>query len=236
MQTVTAPTLSPSDLYAQAIGIRNGGDDRCHWCGSACQRILPHDDDPPIPFVKGSQNRRYAKCPGHAYVCMGCWRFRALRVTVNFLGGSLIDSRCPMDFSWLITETGVAALNPRQKTALYPVLLKPPLRFWLGLVEGMQSHLQLQVLNDLPTVQSDSPITFTFNGLPLTYTIYELEEGLRHGVSGKSPGVQTLIRFLGEYKLPMPNGKDVDEQRGKGRPRLEEINKPGRKVVAASGR
>src|SRR5260370_41828754 len=108
--------VTASDIFAISQGSRNQGDDICHWCGSPCRRLIPHDDTPYLPFTV---HRQPAKHPGHGFVCWGCWMWRRKRQTIHFFSGSYLDGKCAEDYSWLITERGSFALRPTD----YPALL-----------------------------------------------------------------------------------------------------------------
>lgn len=237
MEIPPRPVLA-SDLFAWSQGSRNTGPDECHWCTAPCARLLLHDDDPPIPFVKGSHLRRFAKRPANGYTCLGCWLFRKKRTTVQYLNGKLRDSSAPMEYSWWITEKGAWAIGKEDGPALYALLLKPPLRFSLSLVtEDTQNHLQLQtVCNAVSGIQAEQQLPFTLNGAPLTYTIYELEEALRGRQQGVAPGVRALTNFLGPC-VPLPVSlQTIPDNRGRGRPNnTDQPGKPNRKVMATSG-
>lgn len=226
-------TLSASDLFAIYSGGKNEGDQPCHWCGSPCRRIWQHDDVTPLPFQR---TITYARRPEHPWVCLGCWRWRWKRVTVNFIGGGLKDGVCAMDHSWWFSETEAYAVrldNAKDKAALYERVLHPPLRFCMALLEGSgnRNHLQLALANDnIGGVESTTPLEFTINSIRHTYTTYDLERALREGVQGKPPGVAALVRLLGEHKL----AETKDPQKGiKGGHALNEATKAVRKNVVA---
>lgn len=218
--------LTASDLYALAHGTKNEGEERCHWCGSACKREWLHDDPPPMIGVRC--DLRYTKIPGSHYYCRGCWLFKRNRITVNFLTGGYKDSQDPQKHSWFITETTSSVLElSKDKTELYEQLLSPPLRFTLALLDGVGStnHLQSMVVNDNTSgINANTPLLFTINDIVHTYTPYELDTGLKQGADGRIPGVRALIRLLGEYVRE-------EEKRGRGRPIKEE--KPNNKNVRA---
>ena len=223
-------SLSASDLFALSQGCVNHGDQQCHWCGSACDRTWTHDDVPSVPFMRSTTT---ARCPGNAWVCAGCWLWRRGSVTVNFLGGGQKDRQKAGNHSWLVTEEGAWALGTDSRQAAYDILLKPPRRFLLALRTDVPVLLQLALANDHIGLDTQTPIKFTLNNIPHTYTVYELAETLRHGPEGREPGARALLRYLGPVRLPEP----PPEVARVGRP-----NKPvqdGRstkKVIVASGR
>lgn len=212
-----AKLSTASQLYAMSQGAKCQGSEECHWCLAPCERRWLHDDDLPIPFVRSKST---AKRPSSLYVCTGCWLYRMPRITVRYLNGKLKDRQSPEKHSWLITEQDAFSLDPTDSPAIYNQLLSPPVRFALSFLtdRGTNNLLQLQLLNDLDTVLADTPLHFTIDNIPHTYTTYELEEALRHGVEGKLPGVRALIEHLGPYQIPEEKVK-----RGRGRPKTEEV-------------
>lgn len=177
--------------------------DRCHWCGSPCERTHFHDDPPIMPFSK--QPKSKAKCPSNAYICHGCYLWGRKRVTVNFLDGSFKDVQCAMNHSWIITKNDAKAINDESRLKLYPFLLKPDNSFVLCLLEKgtkEQNQLFLSILNDIAEIKGDTVLKFTLNNIPHTYTIYDLESALRNAEVGQSPGVRALINFCGPFTLP----------------------------------
>lgn len=54
----SASVPSPSDILAVSQAMRNEGEDRCHWCGSACERKWLHDDVAPLPFFRSRSTAR----------------------------------------------------------------------------------------------------------------------------------------------------------------------------------
>lgn len=168
--------------------------------------------------------------------------FRRPRITINFLEGDLKDSRSPVDFSWLITPDLARAVRPLTPT-IYKTLLKPPLKFILALIDEKSKHFpHLLHVNDFAKstdkemITADTPITFTFNCAPQTYTVYELEQTLlNNNTAGKMPGVQTLIKFFGpasaEDVAAIPPHEPVDPKKGKsasGRPSKDYLPADGR--------
>lgn len=230
-------SLSAADLYALANGGRNEGDQECHWCSSPAPRIWKHNEPPPLPFTRSTSP---ARRPSSPYLCFGCWRFSWKRVTLNFLSGGFKDGRCAVDSSILFTEQGVWIVRPGDKedaAALYPLLLKPPLRFGLMLLEGShRNNLGLGLVNDFPDgVKAETVLGFTINNIRHDYTPYELEEGLRNGAQGKSPGVQALMRLFGVVQLPPKEGARPEKmERGRPKP-LEDGRQLQKMVVAKSG-
>jgi hypothetical protein len=220
-----------SELYAISQGARNAGDQECHWCSSACGRLWMHDDPPPVPFRRSIST---AKRPNNQYICAACWLWRRKRVTIFFLDGSLLDGREACNYSSFINEDFHKGIDHKKPEAIYPLLLSPPSKFSLSIIESPSSKnlLQLQVCNDLPGIRAEDELSFTLDNIIHAYSIYELEEALKHGGDGKAPGVQALLRVFGKWKTEeMENGKE----RKRGRPTNEDRVTPEkvlRRVIA----
>lgn len=214
-----------SELYAISQGSKCDGFQSCHWCAAPCDRKWQHDDPPPEPFFRGP--RLPAKRPASAYICSGCRLFRRPLLTANYLSGGLKDRQCPLNLSLWITPEGAWALRAEDNDALHRVLLKPPLRFALILRDGLDAptnHLQLASANDHKAIQADTLLHFTINNIPHSYTVYELENVERNGVSGCEPGVGALARILRiEQASSLPGPTILDAKRGRGRPTIEEV-------------
>jgi len=203
---------NPIDFYITTQGMKNEGIFECYWCGAKCQQGFPHQE--PDPYL-GVKRTYLAKRPANKYQCLGCFTFRRTRVTIPFLSGGFKDGRSPLDYSWWISESEVRAVTDKCHKHLYEKLLQPPLKFVLSLLNDPKSknHLQLAIVNELSEIKADTPLCFNLNNTTMKYTIYELEEALRHGSVGKEPGVQALTKLLGPHNLP---------------PKPEDIRKPGR--------
>ena len=220
-----------SDLYAQATGVVNEGVDTCHWCGAACDRLVPHDDPPPMIGVR----RIPCKKPGNAYVCLGCQRYKRPRITVTFMDGSFMDRQNPCNHSWFLEPGKALGVKKECYSTLYKTLFSPPLLFSLALLDGPGPNLlQLMLVNDLVKIEACTPLAFTINGVPHHYTVYELEQAALEGPAGTEPGVQALLRLLGKppeecYKTKKPTAK-----RERGRV-LRDDGKVTKKVINASG-
>lgn len=207
MTEVSKKILVQGEMFAISQGIKCEGDLECHWCSAPCTREYLHDDPPPIAFYKSVSTAR--RVSSH-YVCKGCLAFRRNRTTVRFLNGGFKDGQAPMDHSWYFCDTGAWTLCPADTRKLYQTLLNPPLRFVLALLvngpvssgvllkEGMKNHLQLMIVNDCKEILGDTLLWYTINGVKHAYTVYELLEGLKSGISdGKEPGTRTLLELLG---------------------------------------
>lgn len=232
-------SLTASDLYALVNGCANQGPFECHWCGSRCNSLFPHDDNPVLPFVKSKEP---CKRPGNSYICWGCWNWRRKRVTVYFLSGvngkekGYADIQVINKHSWLITEKGAWALrHPIDYPMLLEFLSNPTCSYTLSIVtSGQTNFLQLAHANDMSIVDADTQMTFTFNNIPSHCSVYELEHAIKHGAEGKEPGIQTLFSLYKPSPKPSANGL---EKRGRGRPRKEEEENPqaAQRIVRRSG-
>ncbi len=236
-----------SFLYASSQGSKNtSGPYQCHWCGAMCGSFMRHDDslsrEIGIPF-----SRNGAKHPGNPYVCTGCWLWQRKRITIHYyhpepvtsgmplgLGSTITlkDSQAPRNHSWWITEEGAWCITPNNGLILQKALLTPPLRFTLMLLEGIDqiNHLHKAILNDLPEIKADTPLGFTINNIPHTYTVYELEQAIKNGPECKSPGINSLFKILNLHteKPPISDDDDLcfDKQPVKnpvGRPILQKV-------------
>jgi hypothetical protein len=235
-------TLSASDVYALAHGTRNSGDEECHWCASKCGRLWKHDEPPPVPFIRTiTTSLRRA----NLYICVGCWLWRRKSTTANYLEGGQRDRQEAQYHSWLFTPEGAWVVRPESLETLRERLLKPPLRFVLALLDGPRQANVLQLLkaNDVPEVQAATPLVFTINNIPHTYTVYELAEAIKTGdANGCEPGTAALLRILGLRKQSM-DLTDADTlqipeppKRGRGRPKpLDTAPTVLGKVISASG-
>lgn len=195
------PFPSAPAMYAAACGRECTGPDRCYWCGAPCPRLLPHDDPRPTLGMKANP---HARCPGNQYQCNGCWLFARKKVTVRWVAGDFTDGLTPARLSWWITPNAAAGIRPGPDShAMYAILLRPPLRFTLSLLAGTNqppNRLQMALANDHREIKAGTPLTFTINGIPFAYTVYELEEALKTGdASGCEPGVRELTKLLGDY-------------------------------------
>lgn len=231
--------LLPSTLFAGSQGATCEGPERCHWCSAPCTRRWTHDDPPPTPFQRSSLS---ALVPGSPWVCLACWMYRRKRVTVTTLAErKQIDGQCLMHHPWLATPEDILVITKDDHDALYETLLFPPLKFCLSLVgrDGKVKNLiQFAAVNDLEKIAADTELHFTLNNHPLSYTIYELEEGLKGGLDGRMPGVRALVDFLGPYRKP-GGVEEVKVKRERGRPKrnyeeLTEAQKVTRVIRQAS--
>lgn len=209
-----------SEFYAGSEGAACCGGQQCHYCTAPCTRLWRHREPPPVPFARSTTT---AKKPESPWMCQACWLWQRKRVTVHWLSGGFKDCLCAMDHSWLIREGCARAVRSECREELYKILLAPPLKFSLSLLEGDKpppNLLQLHLLNDNAEVKADTELHYTINNIPHAYTVYELEETLLHGEDGRMPGARALLRVLG----PMPGmvREEDKEKLRKGRPTVEE--------------
>jgi hypothetical protein len=197
---------SASDIYAISQGKHNTGALECHWCASKSDRTWMHDGDPVRMHVKKDPTiLRMA----NLYICSGCWHWRRKRITITFLDGTIKDSQCPMNHSWLITEKKARAIQKKDYSLLKSIILDPPLKFVLTLLAdsitsgklnaptSIENRIQCAKLNDNSAIKADTLIYFTLNNTPHTYTVYEMEQAIKYGSDGKLPGVRALTNLLG---------------------------------------
>jgi hypothetical protein len=240
-QSNSTPTAAAIFARSQGTDCVGNGYSRCHWCSSPCNGDFHHDDPPPIPFIR---SRSTAKCPTDPYICTGCWLWRRKHVTVTFLAGGMLDRQEARNHSWWITEENAWALRTNNDfKALFHLLVKPPKRFVLALRapgENIDTLIQLAVANDPGGIIAETPLHYTLNNIPLSFTVYELIEAIRNGPAPYGPGVNTLWAFLGEppdeLKLMYPPIKDEEDKRGRGRPAPKnDAKNTTKKLVTCSG-
>lgn len=237
--------LTAAMLYARAQGHECTGMFKCHWCGSPCSNHICHDDPPPVPFQRSNST---AKFPSEPYVCVGCQCWRWPKMTVVFMDGEYKDGQTAKNHSWFITPGNAWAIKLGKDgqaccEKLYEILIDPPLRFALALRGDeykVDTLIQLAIANDPGGILADTPLAFTIDNIPHSYTIYELTEAIRNGPSYYGPGVRALWRLLGEppaqLKEKFPGRTDRDEKKGRGRPATKQAAKDtAHKVVVASG-
>lgn len=236
-------------LYAKSQNHHCEGYHECFWCSSPTTTFLTLPPEfRPAPFVRKAE---YSLRPGSKFICIGCWLFRRNRVTIPFLSGGFIDSRCPVNYSWWISGQEASAIrdgNKEDYEALYDRLLNPPRQFLLSIVTDTlgipkQNRLQYAVVNDVQgEIDGETVFHFTIDHLKLTYTTYELEQALKNlHPEGVSPGVRALLDLLGAYK---PKSKiemmtaTVEKPQPKGRPKNEDKKneKSFNRVVRMSGK
>lgn len=204
--------MRASELYAACNGEKCEGQERCHWCLAPCDQKQRHDDVPFLPFVKSAQ---FPKYPSGPWICRGCWLWRRTSLSIKFLDGTIKDRHAPMSNSWWFDDKEIFGLRKMEGQKAYDLLLKPPLKFCMTILTGdrVKNFIHLAEANEFTEIKANTPIVFTLDNIRMEYTVYELEEGLRHGVDGKMPGVRTLIEFFGKVELPpLP-----DNPRGRGR-------------------
>lgn len=210
--------MRASELYAISQGSKCDGREKCYWCLGPCTQHWKHDDVPYLPFSKSSQLPKY---PGGHYICSGCWHWRRKSLTVNYLGGGQKDRQQPKDHSWIITKTGAYGITPAPSQHVIDYLTNPDLPFCLSIVtnDKIPNLIHLAEVNQPQELTAETLLEFTVDHTLFTYSIYELEEGLKYGREGKMPGVQALIKMFAVEK-----GKDEvnpikEEPRPVGRPK-----------------
>lgn len=236
--TSSNTSIPAPQLYAEANGAKCQGERRCYWCGSPCTSLLRHNESPVQIGVKVSVAVKVRSSP---YVCVGCWLFQAASTTARFMtSGQYMDRQQPSKHSWWITEKdarvirtfvsgevrsgGTAGQGRKGNTdhqALWESLLSPPPRFALALVTpGNPNLLQLTPVNshDFTTGEQNwkvgSPLSFTVDNVPYSFTHYDLREALKYGVTeGKEPGVRKLIEFLGPPPAHLTSGLRAELER-----------------------
>ena len=222
-----------TELYSNSQGYIHEGPDACHWCGSSCKRLVPHDDAKPIP---GQRFITTAKYPGNTYMCVGCWLWKRRRLTAFFLDGALKDGQSPQQHSWWIEPASCKAIAmPDCRQNLIDRLLQPPRQFALSFVRFLlQNPIHLCPVNNNESIRADLPLEFAVDGKPFSYTVYELQVALKEGPEGTENGVQELCRILDVRKPEVDEFAEDEEKRGRGRPPA--LVNLSRKVVVKSGR
>lgn len=207
----TLPITSASMLFAKSQGSHCHGDQRCHWCGSPTIRAahMRHDDEIP-PIAKKNWNKNLAKYPQEPYQCQGCWLWRRPGVTATFLTLRQPDEfhkkqwrvqrdrQTAVKHSWFITDDWAYTLEFNDRDALYKLLLSPPKRFVMALLDGEDNNrLHLALLNDHSgEIFKGTEHQFTVNNVPHTYTALGLDTALRGGAV-ESSGVRALLKMFG---------------------------------------
>lgn len=225
--------MRASELFALAHGTKCEGTEECHWCAGPCKRTHYHDDSPIRPHVRITST---AMRVANAFVCSGCWLWRRNSVTVRFLRGTLRDRQRAGDHSLWMTDKGWWGIEKLDHPELLNMLLDPPRRFTLALRTEGRNDLHRLSANDHSVLKADTPLAFTINNVPSTYTVYELKEAIKQrSTSGCEPGVRMLLDLLGFPEQPPPilgfktneeleaEVKETAAKRGRGRPRTETV-------------
>lgn len=208
-----------SELYALSQGAACSGPYTCYWCGGPCTERHIHGERPLGIGEKFPHPVSFRQSP---YYCVGCWLWQRPRLTAWYIDGETFrDGQTPRNLSWWFTEWSCVALEPGHGQYVYPLLLKPPLRFVLSVVaSGQANYVQLARANDNEQVKANTPLAFTVNGAAFTYTVGDLKQALRTGdANGCDAGVRELIGLFGPYKVPE---EPEEKKRGRGRPPLGE--------------
>lgn len=213
--------MRASELYARVEREPCQGMHKCHWCLAPCGDRYRHDDVPFLPFIKSSQLPKY---PASPWCCPGCWHWRKGPITISFPGGGYIDRQHRKAHSWYIDSEWAYALDVECGNWLVKKLLKPKGPFVLSLVtngERVPNLIHLMACNELSeNTTAETAFHFTIDHADYTYTVYELEEGLKNGPAGKSAGVREILRlFKLEKKEPIvPAPVQVQANAPVGRP------------------
>ena len=132
-----------SNFYAQICNRPNKGFSECHWCGAKASQGVIHDEPPPIPFIR-SATQKLAARQRNPWLCNGCVLWRQSSITTWSLQGKIKDGRSPMRCSWWLTEKSALEIRlPDDAQALWKLLLKPPLRFCLALLDYADALVKL---------------------------------------------------------------------------------------------
>lgn len=229
--TSTAATrpLLASELYAITQSRRCTGDEQCHWCGAPCTRDIMHDHEAPAEIARAIRLCWLETCtvPSSPWMCVGCQLWRRRSITVDFLADNSLpwaerakDRQTPQKHSWWIEpELTTLAIRPKDRPQLYKLLVNPPERFLLSLLDKRDTNLlQKCVVNDNPEVKADTPLHFTLDNVRHTYTVYELEEAIKSKqTTGKESGVKALVDYCGPCTLKEYR-EEKREPAGRGRP------------------
>ncbi len=223
-----------SELYARSQGAKCEGSEHCHWCYGPCSQKWTHDDIPFRPFSKSTQLPRFPQ--GH-WVCVGCWLWRRGSLTVNFLGKGYKDKQQNKNHSWLITEGDAWGLSDQSGELLFDKLLRPTGPFSLSITTEagrVPNLIHLMAVNDMHGSTAETNFNFTIDFALLNYTVYELEEALKHGPDGKSPGVHELWRLFHKEPIKLSTPEEpipvLTEPRGVGRPAVSSEKLKGREL------
>lgn len=224
-------SLTAAGIYALSQGARCQGTEECHYCGSACGRVLLHGEAIQIHLGRPAGGVRLR--PGNPYVCVGCWHWKRKKLTASFLSGGYKDGATPAAYSWFCTTSMAWALTHECGPKLYECLLKPPETFFLAVLDGDKppdNLIQTAIANHQSEPKADQLYRYTINNVIHAYTVYELEQAALHGVEGREPGVQALLRMYG--KIPaglvahVATDPPEDEKRDRGRPIKPEAGRP----------
>jgi len=236
-----------SELWALTQRQKCEGKYQCHWCSGPCDRGVPHDDLPPIPFIK---SKSLAKRPASPWICLGCENFRRKKRTVKFIDGNAWkDCQAATDHSWLLTlndrgQSDAKAIRRFEDSeAAYRALLKPPRTFTLALLDvplnggkaKTENLIHLWTINEnKQDWGTGDELAFTLNNVQFSYTIYELTTALStKDAPPMSPGVQALTNLFGIYP-PLEAKKDEPIPDAHNRPEWNLSQRQPRKTAAKS--
>jgi hypothetical protein len=157
---------------------------------------------------------------------VGCWLYRRKSITIFYLSGEgkerYADRQTLREHSWLLMADGIRGIRhdvANDVQSMYQFLLAPTTRFALALKVGEKdhNHIQLAAVNNHDIIKADTPLVFTINGVPHTYTVYDLEMAVKTGLEGREPGVRELINLFGPPPVKHED-KEEETKRGRGRP------------------
>jgi len=95
----------------------------------------------------------------------------------------------------------------------------------LGVKPANTNLVHKMKVNEHQSMTADTRLDFTLNNIPHSYTVYELEQGIKLGPDGREPGVQAILRFLGTPPATPEKPKEV------GRPKNDENKSHPKRVV-----
>lgn len=196
-----------SELYAISEGKKCEGKRECHWCGAACEEKWLHDEPPPLIGVRRSA---MVARPNNPWICTGCWLWRRQRITINLLDGTQRDVQTPAKHCWLISDkTSLAFYAADHRQILFKLLTVPVAPFSLILRtpgNGVDVHIQMAVVNEMNNPTINTPMFFTLDNIKHQFTLYELDEALKHTDTGKEPGVRVLAKIFDGLVPKVPDG------------------------------
>jgi len=244
-----------AEIYALSQGNQCEGGERCHYCDTQCRRTLTHDEVIEL-YTGRPRGGPLRKNPSVPYICVGCWLWRRKRVSAPYMEGGVEDGICPKKRAWFVWPSMAWAIRKESAAKLYARLLNPPPIFFLTLLEGdnpPDNFIQCCSANHHTAehpIRSDTPLKFTINNVVHTYTVYELEQAAVGGTQGREPGVQALIRVLGNVPKELvrhvvqEQKEDEETKRERGRPpkedqpadlRVQEAKRTIREIVPKRG-
>ena len=102
---------------------------QCRYCGTGCDALWGWWLWPPTA-------PEYMRAPGSHYICQGCYLYRRLRTTIEYIDGGTQDRQDAANHSWVGTVSadtaGVVVALVKNSTVppadvpLPPLILTPP--------------------------------------------------------------------------------------------------------------